>query len=268
MADTTSPVSGPQSAPRDRHDTHSGSPFAIRATVFILAIAAIVLAYVAYHEKSQLSDTTNQLTQSNTDLTQAKTDVDSGKAQLAALQTKLSAAGAQVSDLQKQLADAQGQGTDFQSKLAKAQAAQADLRSQLDAAKTQSASLQSELSRANDGMADVHKQLDQANARATDLQAQIDKAKSDAANPQPAPVATRALPVAATFEKGFWGDKYTMHVKNQGTDPLPINVTVAGGAVKSATVQGGATYDLKDLPAGSSVVISSDGFETANLTVK
>jgi hypothetical protein len=117
-------------------------------------------------------------------------------------------------------------------------------------------------------MADVRKQLDQANAHAADLQAQMDKAKSDAATPAVAAAVVRPLPAGATFEKGFFGSKYTMHVKNQGTDPLPINITVNGGPVTSATVKGGETYDLKDVASGASVVISSDGFQTDNLIAK
>lgn len=268
MADITSPVSGPHSALPDHHDTHAGSPFAIRATALILAAAAIVLAYVAYHEKSALADTRAQLNQVTADATQARADADKNKADATGLQTQLSAATARATDLQQQLSSAQAQGTDVQSQLAKARAAQTDMRSQLDAAKSQLAGLQTELSRSNDGMADARKQLDQANARATDLQAQIDKAKSDAASPQPAAAALRVLPVSAKFEKGFFGSKYSLHITNQGTDPLPINVTVNGGPVKSATVQGGATYDFKDLEAGASVVVSSDGFQTSTLTAK
>jgi len=268
MADITSPVSGPHSAPHDRHDMHAGSPFAVRATVFLLAVAAIVLAFVAYREKAELADTRTQLNQANSEMTQAKADADANKAQVTSLQTQVASDGTRDTALHGQLVAAQAQVTDFQAQVAKAQAAQADLRSQLDAAKSQSAGLQSELGRANDGMADVRKQLDQANAHAVDLQAQIDKAKSDAANPPPAAAAARALPVSATFEKAFLRRTYTMHVRNQGSGPLAINITVDGGAVKSATVNAGATYDVSDLNAGSSIVVSSDGFEASNLTVK
>jgi septal ring factor EnvC (AmiA/AmiB activator) len=268
MSDITSPVSGPHSAPHDQHDMHVGSPFALRATLLLVAVVAIVLAYVVFHEKSELSNTRTQLTQATADATQARAEADKNKTDATGLQTKLSAATAHATDLQQQLATAQGQGTDFQAQLAKSHAAQTDMRSQLDTAKAQAAGLQSELTRSNDSMADVRKQLDQANARATDLQAQIDKAKSDAASPPAAVAALRTLPISAMFEKGFFGGKYTLHVTNQGSGALPINVTVNGGPVKSSTLQAGATSDFKDLPSGASVVVSSDGFQTSNLTAK
>jgi septal ring factor EnvC (AmiA/AmiB activator) len=269
MADITSPVSGPHSAHHDSNDTHTGSPFAVRATAAVLAIIVLVLAYVSFHEKAMLGEARNQLNQANSERDQARSDADTSKTQIGTLQTQLASSNEKNTDLQRQLLSAQTQGTDFRSQLNKAQAAQNDLRSQLDAAKTQSSAVQSELSRANDGAADLRKQLDQANARSVDLQAQLDKAKAQSANPQPAAAAAlRAMPIAATFEKGFWGGKYTMHVKNQGSDPLPVNVTVDGGAVKSTVVQPGATYDVGDLKSDSKIVISSDGFETANLAVK
>jgi len=269
MADITSPVTGPQSTPHDRHDMHTASPFAFRATVLIFAVIAVVLAYVAYHEKTELTDARTQLNQATAEATQARADADKNMTDLTGLKAQFGTQGTRVTELQRQLSAAQIQGTDLQSQLAKSQAAQGDLRSQLDSAKTQLTGLQTELSHANNGMADARKQLDQANAHAADLQGQIDKAKSDAANPPAAAAAaTRPLPIAATFEKGFFGSKYTMHVKNQGSDSLPINITVNGGAVKSATVQGGATYDMKDLESGANVVVSSDGFVTSNLTVK
>jgi hypothetical protein len=269
MADITSPVSGPHSALPDHHDVHAGSPFAVRASLLILAAAAIVLAFVSYHEKSELADTRNQLNQATADATQARADADKNRTDATALQTQLTAATAHSTDLQKQLADSQNQGADVQAQLAKARAAQTDMRSQLETANTQLAGVKSELTRSNDAMADVRRQLDQANAHATDLQAQIDKAKSDAATPQAAAAtAARALPITAMFEKGFFSSKYTMHLTNQGTDPLAVNMTVNGGAVHSETVKPGGTYDLKDLAAGASVVVSSDGFQTSNLTVK
>jgi septal ring factor EnvC (AmiA/AmiB activator) len=268
MADITSPVSGPHSAHQDRRDSHVGSPFVLRATVVVLAVIVLVLAYTAYREKAMLAASTSQLNQANSDIAQARSDADSSRTQLGTLQTQLATSNERNTDLQRQLMSAQTQGTDFRSQLIKAQASQNDLRTQLDAVKTQSSAVQSELSRANDGLADLRKQLDQANSRAADLQTQIDKSKAEAANPQPTAAALRTMPIAATFEKGFFGGKYTMHLKNQGSGPLPINVTVDGGAVKSAVVQPGATYDVADLKADSRIVISSDGFEAANLAVK
>jgi septal ring factor EnvC (AmiA/AmiB activator) len=268
MADVTSPVTGPHSGPHDRHDIHAASPFAVRATVFVLAVLALVLAYVTYQEKSRLADTRAQLNEATANATQANADLDRTKTQAAGLQSQLDQAGARQSNLEAQLATAQSQRSDFQSQVARAQAAQADLQAQLDKARSQAAGLQSELSRANDGAADAHRQLDQANARAADLQSQLDKAKSDAAAAPAAPAAVRALPVAATFEKGFWGGKYTLHLKNEGSDPLSVNVTVDGGAVKSATIQASSTYDVGGLAAGSNVVVSGDGFESTTLTAK
>jgi septal ring factor EnvC (AmiA/AmiB activator) len=268
MADITSPVSGPHSAHPDSHDSHAGSPFAIRATALILAVVVLILAYVSYHEKAMLAESRNQLNQANTDMAQARSDADTSKTQISTLQSRLATSNEKSTDLQRQLLNAQNQGADSRAQLIKAQAGQNDLRAQLDAAKTQTSDLQAELGRANDGTADLRKQLDQANARAAGIQTQLDKAKSETAKPQLAAAAMRAMPIATSFEKGFWGGKYTMHVKNQGSNPLSINVTVDGGAVKSTVVQPGATYDVGDLKADSRIVVSSDGFETANLAVK
>jgi septal ring factor EnvC (AmiA/AmiB activator) len=265
MADATTPVSGPTV---HHDDKHVGAPFAIRATVFVLAVVIIILAYAAYHEKALLTDTKAQLTRANTDSNQAKSDLDQARSQATGLQTQVDQLKSQQTALQSQVADAQGKQADLQAQIVKAQGLQADLKSRLDNANNQSAGLQAELARANNSAADARKQLDQANSHANDLQAQLDKAKTDATSAPLAAAALKALPVAATFEKGFWGGKYTMHVKNQGTDPLPINLTVDGGAVKSATVQPGMTYDMDDLKSGSNVVVSSDGFQTDTLTVK
>jgi hypothetical protein len=265
MADATTPVSGPTV---HHDDKHAGAPFAIRAIVFVFAVVIIILAYAAYHEKAQLTDTRAQLTRANSDSNQAKSDLDQARTQATGLQTQVDQLKSQQAALQAQVADAQGKQADLQAQVVKAQGLQADLKTRLDNANNQSAQLQAELARANGSAADARKQLDVANAHANDLQAQLDKAKTDTASAQPAAAALKALPVAATFEKGFWGGKYTMHVKNQGTDALPINITVDGGPVKSATVQAGTTYDLDDLKSGSNVVVSSDGFQSDTLTVK
>jgi septal ring factor EnvC (AmiA/AmiB activator) len=265
MADATSPVSGPTV---HHDDKHTGAPFAVRATVFVLAAVIIILAFAAYHEKALLTDTQAQLTRANSDSNQAKSDLDQARTQATGLQTQVDQLKSQEAALQAQVAASQGKVSDLQSQLVKAHGLQADLKSQLDKANNQATGLQAELARSNDSAVDARKQLDQAKAHANDLQAQMDKAASDAATPRSAVAELKALPVAATFEKGFWGSKYTMHVKNQGTDPLAINVTVDGGPVKSATVQAGMTYDVDDLTSGSSVVVSSESFQSDMLTVK
>ena len=171
-------------------------------------------------------------------------------------------------DQQKQLKSLQGQKTDLQAQLTKSMASNADLSSQLEKSKQLVASLQANVDRANDSAARSQKQLDAANSHAADLQTMLDKAVNDAAKPGTAAVEVRPLPISSSFEKAFWGGKYTLHLKNQGSELLRINVAVDGGSVSAATVQAGTMFDVSNLKEGSSVVVSSDGFTSVVLTVK
>ncbi len=201
-------------------------------------------------------------------LNQAKTDADTAKTQTTALQQQLDAAKAQSDDQQKQLKSLQTQKTDLQAQLTKSQASEADLSSQLDKSKQLVASLQTNVGRAIDSAARSQKQLDAANAHAADLQTMLDKAMNDAEKPGTAAVEVRPLPMAVSFEKALWGGKYTLHLRNQSSELLRINVSVDSGAVSASTVQAGTMFDVSNLKEGSSVVVSSNGFASIVLTVK
>jgi hypothetical protein len=249
------------------HRIHAG-PNATRAILAGLGVLVILLAFAAYHERSKFSATNTQLGDATTQLNQSKTDLDTANSKATALQQQLDAAKAQSEDQQKQLNSLQGQKTDLQAQLTKSQASEANLASQLDKSKELVASLQANVGQANDSAAKSKMLSELANARATELQTMLDKAMNDAAKPGTEAVEVRPLPVASSFEKAMWGGKYTLHLRNQGSQLLRINASVDAGAVSAATVQAGAVFDVSNLKEGSSVVVSSDGFASVVLTAK
>jgi myosin heavy subunit len=277
MADTTNPtttlVTVPPSEERHSekkqhsHKVHAG-PNTTRAILAGLGVLVIVLAFAAYHERSKLSATKTQLGEATTQLNQSKTDLDTANTKATALQQQLDEAKAQSDDQQKQLNSLQGQKTDLQAQLTKSQADWAALSSQLDKSKQLVASLQTNVAREIDAAAKSQKQADLANAHAVDLQTMLDKAINDASKPDTEAVEVRPLPVSSSFEKASWGGKYTLHIRNQLSQPLRINVSVDKGAVSATTVQPGAMFDVSSLKEGSSVVVSSDGFASVVLTAK
>jgi hypothetical protein len=249
------------------HKIHAG-PNATRAILAGLGVLVILLALAAYHERSKFSVTNTQLGDATTQLNQSKTDLDTANTKAAALQQQLDAAKAQSEDQQKQLNSLQGQKTDLQAQLTKSQADAANQTSQLEKSKELVTSLQANAGQANESAAGSKKQLEAANAHAADLQAMLDKAMNDATRPDTAAVEVRPLPVASSFEKATWGGKYTLHLRNQGSELLRINVSVDAGPVSASTVQAGAVFDVSKLKEGTSVVVSSAGFASIVLTAK
>jgi multidrug resistance efflux pump len=127
---------------------------------------------------------------------------------------------------------------------------------------------QARLDRAAGEIAGLRRQLDQEKAQAADLQARLEKAETQAASPQPA--AAPAMPVYASFAKGFLSSSYAMHLKNLNSGPLKVTVTVNGSQkpAKSAVIEAGGVLDVDDLAAGQEVAVASEGFAILFLTVK
>jgi septal ring factor EnvC (AmiA/AmiB activator) len=249
-----------------------GTPFAVRAAGFVLAIIAIVLAVAAYQLNSVAAKEKAQLVKAGSETEQAKADLGKANARSADLQLQLDKAKGERSDLQAQLDKAQVRQSDLQSQLEKARD---DLRSQVDKAKAQvsemQAAFQAKVNSANDESSRLRKELDQAKGEAEDLKPQLAKAQGDLAKLQPLIVKARVLPVAVSFEKNFWARGFTMHVKNLNTDPLKVSITIGGSGKASAapaTVEGGGSLNVENLPAGAKVVVESAGYDTLRVTAQ
>jgi septal ring factor EnvC (AmiA/AmiB activator) len=271
MSDASQQATNPPSIHHDDEHEHGHlrTPFGIRATCLVLAIAAIALACMVYQRNALVADVRNQLNQSDSQVTQLKSDLDKAKAASSGLQSQLDGFKSQVADLNSQLDKARGQTTDVQSQLDKALSDRTALQQQVASDKTESADLRAQLTQANDKSAGLIKDLDQSKIREADLQAQLDKAQGAAASLQPKAVAARAMPIATAFKKSFWGGKYTMSVTNLDPGPLALNITVPGGAEVapiSVTIKSGATYEVKDLAPGANIAIAGDGYDSVNLT--
>ena len=86
----------------------------------------------------------------------------------------------------------------------------------------------------------LRSQLGEARAEVAVLDAQL--ALMPVAKPAEAQgTAPRSMPVSASFERSFWGDSYTLHMKNVGTAPLNVEVTTSstGTAATPATIDKG-----------------------------
>ena len=88
-----------------------------------------------------------------------------------------------------------------------------------------------------------------------------------------APVAAkpRPLPLTTEFKKSFWGGAFALQIKNQGFDPLNLDIKITGSdktPSRSATLESGATLKVEEVAAGAQVVIASNGFESVNVTAQ
>jgi septal ring factor EnvC (AmiA/AmiB activator) len=273
MSDISSPTTNPQSFHHDdEHEhAHAKTPFGIVATCIILAVACAILGYSVAQRSTTISDLRTQLNQATSEITQLKTDGDQAKSQANGLKSQLDASAAQVSGLKGQLDQAQSQRTAIQAQLDKAKTDQSALQRQLDTDKTQIADVQGQLGQANDRVSAISKERDDAKAQAADLRSQLEKAQADASKPQAAAQSARTLPIATEFKKSFWGSTFVLHVTNVNADPVKVNITVTGAGSRppvSTTINSGAAFDVKDLPAGANVVIAGDGFESVSLTAR
>jgi len=268
-SETSSQDTSPSTS--DEGHKRKGAPFGLLATCVILAVAVVSLGVMISKRNATVTAVNAQLDKANTATTQAKADLSRANDRADELQQQLDAAKNQSSDLQAQLKKAKGQGADLQARLDKATSHGSDLQTQLDQAQANSTESQTQLAKAKEAASGMRKELDQARSQTEDLKAQLTKAQGEIAKMQPLAAKARALPVATTFEKSFWSSGATLHVKNLSSQPLKVEISLAGAAnaaSKTATIAGGATLDVQDLAAGAHVVIASDGFDPANLTVR
>jgi septal ring factor EnvC (AmiA/AmiB activator) len=244
------------------------TPLAIRAACFVLAVIAIGLGSRVLQLNSDVANANSQLTQSVSETDRVKADMEKASAQVTDLQQQLDKAKGLRTDLQAQVDKAQAQQSALQSQLDKARA---DLQAQIDKSRTQASAMQAEISRAGDGSAELRRELVQVRAQADDLKSQLSASQAEVTRLQPLAQRAHILPVAASFEKSFWGGKYTMHVRNMNPEPLNVTVSVAGQdkvPAKSAVIAVGETYNLGGLAAGTSVVIQGEGYDPLTVTAK
>jgi multidrug efflux pump subunit AcrA (membrane-fusion protein) len=267
MAHTPMSDSNTRHTPKDKNP---GISLGILATCLILAIAAIGLGIKVRHRNSQLADTQKQLAQAKSDTAKAQGELDQSKAQAADLQTQLDKSKAQATDLQSQLDLSKQSVTQVQAQLDKSKAQTADVQAQLDKAKAQSADLHTQLNQATSGSAQLLTQIDQEKIHSMDLQGRLDKAESDLAQLQPLLLKARHMPVTTSFEKTH-GDHFTLHINNLNPQPVTVNVTIAGSGKtrsQSNVIGTASTLNIEKLNAGDSVTVTSDGFDTLNLTAQ
>jgi peptidoglycan hydrolase CwlO-like protein len=270
MNEATSQTSYPPHSQDEKHE-HGKAPFALTALCVVFAIGALGAGYFAHQQTTALTNTKTQLVQVSSDANQAKTDLVKIKGQLADSQTQLDKANSSSSDLQNQLKAERGQVQESQAQAQKAQTQATNLQSQLDSANTQTTDLQTQVKQANADSSDLRKQLDQSKAQAADLQSQLTKAQNDVASLQPLAAKARAMPVTTAFEKSFFGNSFTLHIKNQNPSPLNLSIAVTNSdkmTPKPVSIDGGATYDVKDLAPGANVSITSDGFDPLSIIAK
>jgi peptidoglycan hydrolase CwlO-like protein len=270
----TSPRLSESAVHDNEHEDHmrSEASFGVRAACCVLGLATLVLAYMVYEENSTVADTGTQLAQATDQGLQTKADLDKANIRVADMQNQVTAATAKASDLQTQLAKAQGQNTDLQAQIAKANSQVSEMKTQVDSAKERLSEAQAKISLANDDSALLRKELDAAKAQVADFQSQDAKAQATAdstATQAAAPLP--AMPVAAKFVKSSWTGGFTLHVKNTNSGPLIVTITVEGSQGRApipAIIEGGSTFDVKDLASGTNVVLTSNGFSPVNLTVR
>ena len=239
---------------------------ALGIALFHAVIVALALAFMLHGQNRTLADDKAKMDKTSTELDQAKDDLVREKAATANEKAQLDSAKAAQTDLQNQLAKAQSMGSDLQNQLNQSQN---EVKSQQDLAQTRTSDLQARLNLANVASTAVRKELDQEKRQLADLQAQLDKATAKISSLEAPPAKQGPLPVAASFEKSFFGGSFTMHLKNTGATPLKVDIDITGSpkaASRSATIAPGATYTVEDVADGSSIVLAGAGFEP--VTVK
>ena len=270
-------------APSHEKGKSAGLFFGTLAACLVLAIVIIVLGIKVQHLNARLPESQTQLASAKAELAQAQTDLAKARAdnaQIAGLKVQLEADKTQSADLQSQIDKAKGQLADLQSQVEKAKAEKAEsakLQAQLDQAKAQSADLQGQLTQAAAGSSQAAAQLVQAKSQVSDLQSRLQKAQSDLAKLQPLVLKVRHMPVTTSFDANTWGSSFgghsgfTLRINNLSPQPLTVDTTVTGPGTprsQSNVIEVGATLKVEKLAAGDNVVITSEGFDPVNLTVK
>jgi len=244
------------------------SSLGLGAICAILAIGAVALGSL-YRAESTLAAALNaKLAQADSEAGKIRADLERANAASTDLQRQLEASRVQLADLKSQLGRAADQRHALQAQLDNARA---ELGSLQKADKARDAGDQARLSQAADEVSGLRRQLDQAKSQSADLQTRLAAAESEVAKLQPLAARARTMPVAAAFERAFFGGRYTLHLRNQNPGPLKVTVTVDGSEnppTRSAVIPAGAALDMDSLREGQNVVVTSDGFDPVDLTVK
>jgi hypothetical protein len=242
----------------------AASPAGIIAVGFILAVFGVYIATSIHSQNVALADAKAQLDQANSRAEKAQASLAAATSQATTLQVQLTGNQDVRSSLQSKLDQARAQISDMQAEMTKDLVHQSDLQSQLEQAKAQ-------LARASKESAEIQSQLDQARSQASDSRAQLARAQVDLTRAHPLIVEARHLPLTTAFEKSFWDQGFMLHITNPGSTPLTVRVTFSGAdkaRSEKGVIDGGATLNVGNLPAGENVVIASDGFDPLNLTAR
>jgi multidrug efflux pump subunit AcrA (membrane-fusion protein) len=244
------------------------TPFAVWAICVALTITTIVFAAGTSRLNTVNSDLRAQLVQANSAADQARADLAKANARSVDIQQQLERTTSSQGDLQSRLNDALNQQKAVQAQL---DAARADLRTSQDNAKSQILNLQAQYSQVRDETAGIRKELERASAESEGLKVKLAKALEASTKTQTSVAAMASVPVAATFEKSFWKSGFTLHMKNLKPTALSVSVTVSSPVMqppRSETIQGGESLDIRDIAAGSKVIIESSGYDPVNVTAE
>jgi uncharacterized phage infection (PIP) family protein YhgE len=242
---------------------------ALVGALVLLAIVFIVHLLKVHKLEHELADTQKQLTAATNDAKQAHADLDKATGQVADLQSQLDQSKSHATDLQAQLDQAKQSTGQLTAQLDKSKAETADLQTKLNSSRAQTADLQNQLNQANSGSAQLVSQLDQAKIQTMDLQARLQKAESDLSQLQPLLLRARHIPLTTSIDKH--AGSYILHIRNLYLQPLSVDISISGpDKTRSQTnvIGGGETLNVDKLAAGENVVVSSDGYDPINLTIK
>jgi septal ring factor EnvC (AmiA/AmiB activator) len=238
----------------------------------LLAILVLVLGVKVHRRDAQLANAQKQLAEVKSDDAKVKGELDKATSESGDLKAQLDKAKSQSGALQAQVEQAKSAAADLQTQADKSKAQTADIQARLDKSKTQSADLQDQLNQATAGSTQLLTQLDQAKIQSMDMQARLQKAEADISQLQPMLLKTRHMPVTTSFEKEHWGRGITLHVNNLTQQPLGVDITVNSRGnpprAQAHVIGPAGTLNIDKLLAGDSVVVSSDGYDTLNLTAQ
>jgi multidrug efflux pump subunit AcrA (membrane-fusion protein) len=245
-----------------------GASLGLSLLSIILAISAGGLAFKLRQQDDAVDNLRAQLERANSETAAAQADLTKTGSAMSDLHGLVDKAQKQAADAQAQTKKIEEAGAQTQAQL---QQAQAELQSQQQKSQAQIADLQTRLNRANDSSSGLRNELATVKKQNDDLKALLAKASEKPATPSPAAVAGRTLPLTTEFKKSFFADGFTLTLKNTGSTPLKLDLEIVGSPntpSKSVTIEGGGTLELKDLAAGATVGIASDGFTPISLKAK
>ncbi len=249
----------------------TGSSAGIFAICILLAVVCAYLGAKIYSKNAVLAEDRAQLAQSNFRNEQTQASLDAATVRASALEAQITLEQNQKTDLQTQAAQAKAHAAGLEAQESTDKGQLSSFQGQLGQAKAQLAAAQAQLAGAAQESSALRSQLDQARSQAAGLQAQLAKDQGEMTKLQPLIVEAHRLPLAVSFEKSFWDQRYTLHINNPGTATLRLRITVSGQDTTRAQVteiEGGATLNVPSLPAGENVAIESQGFDTLSLTAR